>query len=479
MKFAVKSLLLSLILCFSPMLLATNLSLDTADVAASDVNFRPMLPVQGASAEIGVTVHNSSESSIPAIVSVALADGTVLGTTEVTVPAKETAEAVIPWIPQDNGETLLAVAVASPDGEVVNATAIAPVISRPLFFPWFGGHNGSCRNLRYPNIVLANREDIAYWRKRGALPCLWKGLNKVATAEEYATELAQGLDDLQNDAAGIMIDEMGGYDDQEILTSQWFAGLKQFLHKNPTAFTAVWMCGSLREPYCNIARNVYRTDEGINLLMCEAYCNYQVVEFRAFQRMVYFDQRIEMARRQDVLMNTVMTLALVGHEDKFNVTPYELEDQLRYVRMHAPEMPGVGFFHGTPPTEGLTEFADNLCRRYFLLPVLDVYPEDLQLESLDLHASNEAVVLAGFRNVGASDAKDVHVCIWANDLLVLDTTIDLPAARSNEVPRAIQVRAAFIPDNPGFVQLRAEIHPSHDNQTLLRGSTEREIYVRP
>ena len=151
MKFAVKSLLLSLILCFSPMLLATNLSLDTADVAASDVNFRPMLPVQGASAEIGVTVHNSSESSLPATVSVALADGTVLGTTEVTVPAKETAEAVIPWIPQDNGETLLAVAVASPDGEVVNATAVAPVISRPLFFPWFGGHDGSCRNLRYPN----------------------------------------------------------------------------------------------------------------------------------------------------------------------------------------------------------------------------------------------------------------------------------------------------------------------------------------
>ena len=74
-----KHLDLLLALLLSPMLLATNLSLDTADVAASDVNFRPMLPVQGASAEIGVTVHNSSESSLPATVSVALADGTANG----------------------------------------------------------------------------------------------------------------------------------------------------------------------------------------------------------------------------------------------------------------------------------------------------------------------------------------------------------------------------------------------------------------
>ncbi|MBR4124731.1 MAG: hypothetical protein IKR13_00880, partial [Victivallales bacterium] len=307
-----KLLALLLALMLSTMLSATTLSIDTSQSASSDVNIRPMLPVQGASAEIGVTVHNSSDATIPATVSVALADGTLLGTTEVSVPAQGEAEAVIPWVPQDNGETTIAVAVATADGDVVNATATVSVISRPLFFPWFGGHNGSCRNLRYPNVVLANREDIAYWRKRGAIPCLWKGLNKEATAEQYAAELAQGLDDLQNDAAGIMIDEMGGYDDQEILTSQWFAGFKQYLHENPAAFTALWMCGSLREPYCNIARNVYRTDEGINLLMCEAYCNYQVAEFHAFRRMVYFDQRIEMARRQDVLMNTVMTLALVG-----------------------------------------------------------------------------------------------------------------------------------------------------------------------
>ena len=476
---AMKALALALTFALATLLQAATLSLDTTNPATSDVAFRPMLPVQGASAEIGVTVHNAAETEVPATISVALADGTLLGTTTVTVPPHDSAEAALPWVPQDNGETALAIAVAAPDGEVVSATAVAPVISRPLYFPWFGGHHGSCRQLRYPNVVLATTEDIAYWRRRGALPCLWKGLDKTATAEEYAAELAKGLDDTQNDAAGIMIDEMGGYDDHEILAAPWFAGLRQYLHAHPAAFTAVWMCGSLREPYCNLARNVYRTDEGINLLMCEAYCNYQVAEFRAFRRMVYFDQRIEMARRQDVLMSTVMTLALVGHEDKFNVTPYELEDQLRYVRMNAPEMPGVGFFHGTPPTAGLAEFADELCRKYFLLPVLDVYPEDLQLESLDLHAGREAVVLAGFRNVGASDAKAARVCLWANDLLLLDTTLDLPAARANEVPRAVQLKAAFVPESPGFVQLRAEIHPADDRQTLLRGSATREIYIRP
>ena len=370
-------------------------------------------------------------------------------------------------------------AASTPDGEVVNATAVVPVISRPLYFPWFGGHKGTCRDLRYPNVVLAAQEDIAYWRKRGALPCLWKGLNKEATPEEYAAELAEGLDDLKNGAAGIMIDEMGGYDDQEILAAPWFDGLRQFLHTNPAAFTAVWMCGSLREPYCNIARNVYRTNEGINLLMCEAYCNYQVAEFHAFRRMVYFDQRIELARRQDVLMNTVMTLALVGHEEDFNITPYELEDQLRYIRMHAPEMPGVGFFHGDPPTAGMTHFADELCRKYFLLPVLDVYPEDLQLESLELHAGQPVTVLAGFRNIGASDARQARVVLWANELVISDTLIDLPAVRTEEIPRAVQVRAGFVPENPGYVRIRAEIYPANSQQTILRGSAEREIYVRP
>ena len=475
-----KPLLLSLCLfCSSIMLSAASLNIDTSLVGASDVNFRPMLPIQGVAAEIGVTVHNLTEQDTRAIVSAASANGTVLGVAEIEIPALGEAEAVISWIPKENGETLIAVAAATPDGQVVNATAAVPVISRPLYFPWFGGHNGSCRDLRYPNIVLAGDEDFAYWRKRGAMPCLWKGLNQQSSADEYATELAKGLGDLQSGPSGIMIDEMGGYDDQEILASQWFAGLKKFLKENPAAFTAVWMCGSLREPYCNIARNVYRTDEGINLLMCEAYCNYQVAEFHAFQRMVYFDQRIELARRQDVLMNTVMTLALVGHEEDFNLTPYELEDQLRYVRMHAPEMPGVGFFHGEPPTAGMTHFADELCRKYFLLPVLDVYPEDLQLETLDLHAGQPVTVLAGFRNIGASDAHQVRVVLWANDLVISDTSIDLPALRENEIPRAVQVRAAFIPENPGFIRLRAEIHPANDHQTLLRGSAEREIYVRP
>lgn len=472
---------LDLLLAFtlSTMLSATTLNIDTSLIGASDVNFRPMLPIQELPAEIGVTVHNLTEQDTRAIVSAASANGTVLGVAEIEIPALGEFEAVIPWIPKENGETLIAVAAATPDGETVNATAVVPVISRPLYFPWFGGHNGSCRDLRYPNIVLAGDEDFAYWRKRGALPCLWKGLNKEAAPEEYAAELAKGLDDLQNGAAGIMIDEMGGYDDQEILTAPWFAGLKQFLHANPAAFTAVWMCGSLREPYCNIARNVYRTDEGINLLMCEAYCNYQVAEFHAFQRTVYFDQRIELARRQDVLMNTVMTLALVGHEEDFNITPYELEDQLRYIRMHAPEMPGVGFFHGDPPTAGMTHCADELCRKYFLLPVLDVYPEDLQLESLELHAGQPVTVLAGFRNVGASDARQARVVLWANDLVISDSFIDLPALRTNKIPRAVQVRAGFIPENPGYIRLRAEIYPANSQQTILRGSAEREIYVQP
>ncbi len=455
-----------------------KLIIDIRSTAASDVVFRPAFPIQNQPCEVAVTVHNTGKTAADRVqVNVQGPDGVKIGTKTIAIPAEGKAQAVFPWTPARNG--YIPLKISASDGESSNAVAVkAPVVSRTFYFPWFGGHTPEARSLRYANVVLSgNAESHAYWRNRGAIPCLWKGVDNKVAPEKYAQILADGVGDPARDAAGIMIDEMGGYAPEEILAANFFSGLKLYLEKNPQYFTALWICGSLQVPYCNITRNAYRKDKGISLLMLECYTNFQTVEFSSSRRFAYFDQRIDVARQQDVLTNAVMTLAIDGHKDKFNLTGYELEDEVRYIRRNAPEMPGIGFFHFETKSPELIPIADDLCRRYFIEPVLQLYPEDIQFSSRQVKAGDEIEIYAGVRNLGGMDAENVKIRLYADGKLLKEDTRNIPALAEGAAPRAVQLQANWKAPASGYHTFRVEVIPS-GSETVLDGTGEQQLWVR-
>lgn len=463
--------------CFSLLLLSGiygQVSIDRSDPVTGGITVRPMLPVQGRSCEIAVTLCNSDMQQAHEV-SVSLS--VVPGAKSQKVPANGSVPFIFQWTPETNGYHPVVVNAVS-GGKTYTVSSVIPVVSRPLYFPWFGGSTLESRSLRYANIVLSGSdENHAYWRGRGALPCLWKGVDLQAPPEKYASQLAEGLGDPANGPAGIMIDEMGGYAPEEILKADFFAGLQLFLEKHPQHFTAVWMCGSLHWPYCNITRNVYRKDKGVSLLMLECYSNFQVVEFSSQRRFAYYDQRIDMARQQDVLSNCVMTLGIDGHQDKFNLTNYEIEDEVRYIRRHAPEMPGVGFFHFETKSPELIPVADELCRRYFIEPLLQVWQEDLQFSRRDIQAGEIITVYAGVSNLGGMDADKIETRLFVDGKLLKKEALHLPALAEGAAPRAVQLKADW-KAKKGYHTFRVEIHPE-GKETILDGIAEQTIRVRP
>lgn len=470
-------MLLRLCCCFGLLLLSVvygQISIDQSDPVTNGISVRPLLPIQGRPCEIAVTLCNSDMQHAHEVsVSLSL----VPGAKSQKVPANGSLPFVFQWTPQKNGyQPVVVNAVFA--GKTHTVSALIPVVSRPLYFPWFGGHTPEARSLRFANIVLSGSdENHAYWRSRGALPCLWKGVDLQASAEKYAGQLAEGLGDPAAGPAGIMIDEMGGYAPEEILKADFFNGLKLFLERYPQHFTALWVCGSLHWPYCNITRNVYRKDKGISLLMLECYSNFQVVELRSQRRFAYYDQRIDMARQQDVITNSVMTLGIDGHQDKFNLTAYEIEDEVRYIRRHAPEMPGVGFFHFETKSPELIPVADELCRRYFIEPLLQVWPEDLQFSRRDVKAGEIIDVYAGVYNLGGMDADNIETRLFVDGKLLKKETLHLPALTETGAPRAVQLKAAW-KAKKGYHTFRVEIHPK-GKETVLDGIAEQTIRVKP
>jgi len=464
-------------LCFVLLLSLTSpamaaLKIDRVYGWQDGIGLSSMPLVQKTKGVITVRLINSGEVEESEDVTLLGGDGkTAIGSTRITIPGKNSLIASIPWTPVSNGWKKITVVAGSQ-----RASASVPVTVRKMYFPWYNNAPDSDRKLKYANIVLSTGSDShEYWKSRGAVPCSWKGARSSVsfqTPKEYASYLGEGVS--ESGAQGILIDEMGGYSECDIPGDIYYQGLDEFTKSRDDLFVGLWACGSLKAPFCNITRNIYRT-KGINLLMLEGYLNFMEQELNGVDRYAYFDQRIGVARAQDVLSNAVMILGIKGHEDKYPLTGSDLEDQVIYVRTHAPEMPGIGFFctGGTKP--GIPLYADALCRKYFIDPVIAVWDRDVRVSNVTPKAGETIHISVDVYNIGGIDASNVQARFYDDERMIDACQLSIPAGGG--IPSGRTTATVDWKVVPGWNEVTVQIIPP-DGMSMVSGVASRRIFVR-
>lgn len=198
--------------------------------------------------------------------------------------------------------------------------------------------------------------DWKYWRSRGVVMGTgqtWYDL--LRSPLDKAVNILTGPDYGGNPQPVVMIDEFG-FDYGGLMDQQSALILRQAKLKRPELALAVW---DMRGPIPQVLAEAYR--DVADLVMMESYVHNQ-------QQYWYIASQVWSARRYGILSKTILVLG-VGKGgnpgEDWAETKEELEEQIRFVRMIAPESPGIGFYSGTPE---LLTAADNLCAHYFHYP---------------------------------------------------------------------------------------------------------------
>ena len=194
----------------------------------------------------------------------------------------------------------------------------------------------------------------------------WQGRGVVAGDDQGWTELLRlpldkAVDQLAaRDFGGnphpvVMIDEFG-FDYGGNIDQRSAQVLRAAKSKRPDLGLTVF---DMRGPVPQVLADAYR--DVVDLVMMESYVHdpqqYFMIAWQAWT-----------ARKYGILPKTIFILGLGkggNPGEDWAESKEEVERQIRFVRLIAPESPGVGFFSGT--TE-LLAAADTLCARFFRIP---------------------------------------------------------------------------------------------------------------
>ena len=172
---------------------------------------------------------------------------------------------------------------------------------------------------------------------------------------EKAKDILVGLNYGGNPRPVVMIDEFG-FDFGGRMDEKSAQILRLTKRQKPELAMAVW---EMRGPVPKVLANSYR--DVADLVMIESYV-------RDKKQYWWIVSQVWAARRYGILSKTIVVLG-AGKGGKpgedWAQTKEELKQQIRFVRMIAPESPGVGFFAGTPV---LLASADALCAHFFDIP---------------------------------------------------------------------------------------------------------------
>ena len=198
--------------------------------------------------------------------------------------------------------------------------------------------------------------DWKYWRPRGVVSGLghtWFDL--LRSPLDKAVDSLTGQDYGGNPQPVMMIDEFG-FDYGGQMDQKSAQVLRQTKLKKPDLALAVW---DMRGPIPQVLAEAYR--DVADLVMLESYVGNQ-------KQYWLIASQVWSARKFGILPKTIVVLG-VGKGgnpgEDWAETKEELEQQIRFIRMIAPESPGIGFYGGTPE---LVAAADALSAHFFDLP---------------------------------------------------------------------------------------------------------------
>lgn len=487
-----------------------NLEIDASDYRYSDINTDPRYPLQNKTCELLITIHNKSDKPIEDIkLTTSIIDKQTIDTRNVRLDSNTSETVRIPWTPDDNGwYRIQARAVSEKHDSEAAATRSIPVLARQFYFSWYVRNWEEDRLLRWVNLVqfigkgdYSAEESYDYWRGRGAFVYPGLGWRGAKTPEQFSEYLA----DKSKPYGGLIYDEVLGYSNDKMREDAKVQGIKLFTEQHPESFTAVYIGGSLKPVLCNLSRrDTYdHFDEqapdktGVDLLLLECYNNYQIAGFNSRHPYAYLDQRIRVARDYDVLEHSLMILGYAGVEDPdressgrgpYWVTKPKLEDQVRYVRQNAPSMPGIGFY-GHPNSKDVIDwnemitFADSLCLKYFINPVITAYDHDIHLSPTTPEAGEEVTIKAEIHNIGGMDAENVDVTFYdgapqkGGEKIGDSIKIDAVPADESVPPGRYTIEQPWTPTS-GHHTIYLSLTSDNDKVTVLNSLVKRQVTVR-
>jgi hypothetical protein len=241
----------------------------------------------------------------------------------------------------------------------------AQTAERPAERIWAGGklvvwpyYPGDSTQLKSITLVQSQPDEWEYWEGRGVVPATAKTWQSILTdtTVDQGVEAILGLDFGGNPAPVVCLDEFGfDYGGQTDEKSARI--LLELRRRRPDLGIVVYQ---MRGPFNGVLAGAYR--EAVDAVGLECYAgpsDYWWIE-----------TQIVAARLQGLLDKCVVLLGLGTGGQPGEVWPSTKEDvesQVRYVRLVAPEARGIGFFVGKADPE-VVSFADDLCGRFLDLP---------------------------------------------------------------------------------------------------------------
>lgn len=413
--------LLSLLL---PLLLPLAAEAAAPALGPDDVGTSARIPSVGRTVTYTLRLHAPAAAPLAGEFRVALAaNGRPVAETRVALQLAAGARQEVPlrWTPRADGWSTLQFTVTPAGGNkpCARLEQTVPVTYKPLSFVWFGAPKG----FAWCNVpTTVKPDDRDWWLWHGTLPCAWKPgvCNKDWAAEQFAQDYKR--------TPWIAIDEVGAYDD---LGQKIIAGVRAHKQAYPEGCRALWYMGV--HDYWKELRDC------VDLFVPEIYLNY------GGNHLGRIDEYVQRTREVGCLDRMIPGLGINVIEDKDKkptVVPSR-EDvlrQIRHLKTIAPELSGVGFFHAEA-APGVAEYADELCRTYYLDPVLTLAPGSLQARLQRGKLQLSAVV----RNVGGMTARNVTLqfgCGYGGQFRVLATKAVTQLAPEGQATVAAVVAAA-------------------------------------
>jgi hypothetical protein len=230
-------------------------------------------------------------------------------------------------------------------------------LDRVIAFTYSPGKDFDPKQLRSVTLFGPSKaEDWQYWRARGVVMGVghtWYDLLRSPLEKAVDNLVVQNYGG--NPQPVVMIDEFG-FDYGGRMDEKSAQILRQTKRRKPELALAVW---EMRGPIPSVLAEAYR--DVADLIMMESYVGDK-------KQYWFIASQVWSARRYGILPKTIVVLG-VGKGgnpgENWAQTKEELEQQIRFVRLIAPDSPGVGFYAGTAE---LLAQADALCAHFSDLP---------------------------------------------------------------------------------------------------------------